>query len=69
MENYNREAKYGFSIDWIVTGQFGTNELDLLVNLLAYNLFERFKRDCCEPVHQRYTIDRFRKEFFNVRLS
>jgi hypothetical protein len=64
MENHIKEAKNGFSIDRIATGEFQANELDLLVKLLAYNLFERFKRDCCEPVHQRYTIARFRKEFF-----
>ncbi|MFC3773103.1 IS1380 family transposase [Paenibacillus sp. GCM10012303] len=65
MENYIKEAKNGFSIDRIATGDFQANELDLLVKLLAYNLFERFKRDCCEPVHQTYTIARFRKEFFH----
>lgn len=64
MENYIKEAKNGFSIDRIATGNFEANELDLLVKLLAYNLFERFKRDCCEPVHARYTIARFRQEFF-----
>jgi hypothetical protein len=64
MENYIKEAKNGFSIDRIATGNFEANELDLLVKLLAYNLFERFKRDCCEPVHARYTIARFRQELF-----
>jgi hypothetical protein len=64
MENYIKEAKNGFSIDRIATGDFKANGLDLLIKLLAYNLFERFKRDCCEPVHQGYTIARFRLEFF-----
>ncbi|MCI1696761.1 hypothetical protein P4S91_24995 [Aneurinibacillus aneurinilyticus] len=52
----------------VVTGRtmsMGANELDLLIKLLAYNLFERFKRDCCEPVHQSYTISRFRLEPFH----
>ncbi|MDF2814145.1 MAG: transposase, partial [Paenibacillus sp.] len=57
--------KSGFSIDSIATGDFQANELDLLLKLFAYNLFERFKRDCCEPVHQGYTIARFQKEFFH----
>jgi hypothetical protein len=65
MENYIKEAKSGFSIDSIATGDFQANELDLLLKLFAYNLFERFKRDCCEPVHQGYTIARFQKEFFH----
>lgn len=64
MENYIKEAKRGFSIDRIATGDFTANEIDLIIKLLAYNLYERFKRDCCEPVHQGYTIARFRLEFF-----
>jgi hypothetical protein len=64
MENYIKESKHGFSIDRIATGNFAANEIDLLVKLLAYNLYERFKKDCCEPVHQGYTIARFRLEFF-----
>jgi hypothetical protein len=69
MENYIKEAKRGFSIDRISTGDFEANEIDLLVKLLAYNLYERFKRDCCEPVHQRYTIARFRLEFFHCAAT
>ena len=38
MENYIKEAKRGFSIDRIATGDFEANEIDLLVKLLAYNL-------------------------------
>lgn len=52
------------------TGSFEANEIDLLVKLLAYNLYERFKQDCCEPVHRGYTIARFRLEFFrNLRAG
>jgi len=69
MENYIKEAKRGFSIDRIATGDFKANELDLLIKLLAYNLFERFKRDCCEPVHVGYTIARFRLEFFHCAAT
>ena len=64
MENYIKEVKMGFSIHRIATHRFAANELDLLIKCLAYNLYERFKRDCCEPLHQRYTIARFRIEFF-----
>lgn len=45
MENHIKEAKNGFSIDRIATGDFNANEMDLLIELRAYNLFERFKRD------------------------
>ena len=51
------------------TSDFEANEIDLLIKLLAYNLFERFKRDCCEPVHQGYTIARFRLEFFHCAAT
>ncbi|MBG9791102.1 transposase [Paenibacillus dendritiformis] len=64
MENHIKEAKRGFSINRISTSRFTANEIDLLIKLLAYNLYERFKRDCCEPVHHGYTIARFRQEFF-----
>jgi hypothetical protein len=69
MENYIKEAKNGFSIDRIATSDFTANELDLLIKLLTYNLFERFKRDCCEPVYQGYTIARFRLEFFHCAAT
>ena len=69
MENYIKEAKNGFSIDRIATSDFEANEIDLLIKLLAYNLFERFKLDCCEPVHQGYTIARFRLEFFHCAAT
>ena len=64
MENYIKEAKRGFSINRISTNGFTANEIDMLIKLLAYNLYERFKRDCCEQVYQGYTIARFRREFF-----
>ncbi len=68
MENYIKEAKNGFSMDRIATNDFRVNELDLLIKLLAYNLFERL-RDCCEPVHRGYTIARFRLEFFHIAAT
>jgi hypothetical protein len=69
MENYIKEAKRGFSINRIATGNFAANELDLLMKLLAYNLYERFKKDCCEPIYQGYTISRFRLEFFHCAAT
>lgn len=68
MENYIKEAKRGFSIDRIATGDFEANELDLLIKLLAYNLYERFKQDCCEPIYRGYTITRFRFVKINGKI-
>ncbi|EHQ60905.1 transposase IS4 family protein [Paenibacillus dendritiformis C454] len=65
MENYIKEVKCRFSIDRIATSDFKGNEIDLLIKLLTYNLYGRFKRDCCEPIHQGYTIARFRLDFFH----
>lgn len=62
MENYIKEAKYGFSINRIPTGSFKANELDLLIKLFAYNLFELFKMDHCPTPMKSYTIQRFRRE-------
>jgi hypothetical protein len=64
MENHIKEVKYGFAIDRIVTDDFTANEIDMHTKLLAYNHYERFKKDCCEPIQQGYTIARFRLEFF-----
>ncbi|WP_185602159.1 IS1380 family transposase, partial [Paenibacillus sp. 598K] len=41
MENYIKEGKRGFAIHRIPTQSFAANEIDLLLKLLAYNLFER----------------------------
>ncbi|WP_442952515.1 hypothetical protein [Paenibacillus sp. Leaf72] len=46
------------------TQSFAANEIDLLLKLLAYNLFERLKHHCCDPIHQSYAIQRFRRELF-----
>lgn len=62
MENYIKEAKHGFSINRIATSSFKANELDLLIKLVAYNLFELFKKDHCPTSVKSYTIERFRQE-------
>lgn len=65
MENYIKEGKRGFAMDRMPTQSFAANEIDLLLKLLAYNLFERFKHQCCEPIHQSYAVRRFRRTFFD----
>ena len=62
MENDIQEAKYGFSINRIPTSSFKAKELDLLIKLLAYNLFELFKMDHCPAPMKSYTMQRFRRE-------
>ncbi len=47
MENYIKEAKRRFSISRISASGFTAKEIDLLMKRLAYNLYGRFKRDCC----------------------
>ncbi|WP_172968389.1 transposase, partial [Weizmannia acidilactici] len=44
------------------TDSFGANHMDLLIKLLAYNLFEIFKKEHCPPAFKSYTIRRFRRE-------
>jgi len=65
MENYIKEGKNGFAIHRIPTKSFASNEIDLLLKLMAYNLFERFKLQCCDPIYRPYTIQRFRREFIH----
>jgi hypothetical protein len=62
MENHIKEAKQGFSINRIPTDSFKANELDLMIKLFAYNLFELFKIDHCPAPIKSYTIQRFRRE-------
>ena len=66
VENRIKEMKSGFSIDAIPTQAFGANHVDLWIKVMAYNLFVRFKKQVCEPVHMSYTIQRFREEFFRI---
>lgn len=44
----------------------GANHVDLWIKVMAYNLFVRFKKQVCEPLHMSYTIQRFREEFFRI---
>jgi len=67
MENYIKESKGGFAIDRIPTHFFAANEIDLLLKLLTYTLFERFKYHCCMAIHQSFTIQRFLRTCFNCR--
>lgn len=52
----------GFSINPIPTSSFKANELDVLIKLFAYNLFELFKKDHCPTPMKSYTIQRIRRE-------
>jgi hypothetical protein len=65
MENYIKEGKNGFAIHRIPTQSFAANEIDLLLKLFAYNLFELFKLKCCDPIQRSFTIQRFRREFIH----
>ncbi|OBZ15772.1 hypothetical protein A7975_30455 [Bacillus sp. FJAT-26390] len=65
MENYIKDGKNGFAIHRIPTLSFAANEIDLLLKLLAYNLFERFKLQCWNPIHRSFTIHQFRREFIH----
>lgn len=66
VENSIKEAKNGFSIHAIASSEFESNEVDMLIKLFTYNLFQRFKKDCCDPIHQGFTIQRFRQDFLRV---
>lgn len=46
---YSSPLHCGFAIHRIPTQSFAANEMDLLLELLTYNLFERFKHHCCYP--------------------
>ncbi|WP_171973783.1 transposase [Siminovitchia thermophila] len=62
MENYIKEAKHGFSTNRIPTYSFKASELDLLLKLFTYNLFELFKMYHCSAPIKSCTNQRFRGE-------
>ena len=52
MENYIKEAKNGFYLDCMTSHSFATNEVRMMLSLLAYNLIN-WLRTLCFPEDQK----------------
>jgi hypothetical protein len=66
VENRIKEAKYGFGIDKIPTGEFYANYAVLQLKMIAYNLVSAFQTEVMEMGSLRMSIRSIRKKFFQI---
>jgi hypothetical protein len=66
VENRIKEAKYGFGIDKIPTGEFYANYAALQLKMIAYNLISMFQTEVMEMGSFRMSIRSIRKMFFTI---
>jgi hypothetical protein len=66
VENRIKEAKYGFGIDKIPTGEFYANYAVLHLKMIAYNLVSAFQTEVMEMGSIRMSIRSIRKKFFQI---
>jgi len=65
-ENLVKESKYGFGIDCIPTGDFYPNWADLLLKLMAYNLFVIFQKALLPKAKGRLSAATLRRLFIAI---
>src|SRR5699024_8720055 len=66
MENYIKEAKNGFSFDAMCSHDFLTNEVRMMLTLLAYNLTNWLRTLCFPHGHQTMQIQTIRTRMVKV---
>ena len=60
MENYIKEAKNGFSFDAMCSHDFLTNEIRMMLSLLAYDVMNWLRTLCFPSCHQTMQIQTIR---------
>lgn len=65
-ENYNKEIKNGFGMDYAPSQRLGANRVYFEIGVLAYNLVVAFKRLLLEPHWHRKTIATLRWELLLI---
>lgn len=60
MENYIKEAKNGFALDAITNDEFYPNAADAMLKLIAYNVYQGFKKEIAPDEAKNYTVSRMR---------
>jgi hypothetical protein len=65
-ENLIKEAKYGFGINQIATGDFFPNWANLLLKLIAYNIMLLFQKILMPNVMSRLTSATLRRLFITI---
>ena len=65
-ENFNKEVKIGFGMERMPCGQSKANAVYFRIGIIAYNLFQGFKRISCPEAWQKHTIGTFRWKMVQV---
>lgn len=66
MENYIKEAKNGFALDAITNDGFYPNAADAMLKLIAYNVYQGFKKEIAPDEAKSYTVSRMRRVFWMI---
>jgi len=66
MENYIKEAKLGFNLERLPTGQFHANWVYMLIGMLAYNLISWMKRLVFPKGYRNSFIKKLRFRFIQI---
>ena len=66
VENLIKEAKYGFGIGQIPTGDFFPNWANLILKLIAYNIMLLFQKALMPNASSRLTAATFRRLFVTI---
>ena len=66
MENYIKEAKIGFDLEHLPTGQFHANWTYMLIGMLAYNLISWMKRLVFPTEYTKSFVGKLRFRFIQI---
>lgn len=66
MENFIRESKYGFHMDSMSSHSMIVNANKLQISMLAYNLFNWFRRLVLPKIFQNFQVDTIRLKLLKV---
>ncbi len=65
-ENYNKEVKLGFNLEYVPSGEFGGNGVWFGIGILAYNLFVASKTFLFPQSWRHKTIETIRWQFIQI---
>ena len=66
MENFIRESKYGFNMDSMSSHSMIVNANKLQISMLAYNLFNWFRRLALPKSFQKLQVDTIRLKLLKI---
>lgn len=65
-ENYFKELKHGFGMDWMPCGETKANAVFFRIGVIAYNLFQAMKRLSLPPWWSKTTIETVRWKLYQI---